>query len=118
MDPLRAFRIGDWFVQPARCRVSNGDRTIHLRAKVMDLLVFLAAHGGDVVTKEAILETVWRTRFVSESALTRAITELRQAFDDHPASPWLLETIPKRGYRLVPTVVPVDEEAPAVASAD
>ena len=113
--PMPAFRIGDWFVQPAFVPRIERPLTIHLRPKVWTCWC-LAAHGGEVVTKETLLETVWRTRFVTESALTRAVTELRQALDDQVAAPWLLETIPKRGYRLIPAVVPVEGEARAPAA--
>ena len=81
---------------------------VQLRAKVMDLLTYLAARPGEVVSKEQLLDDVWGSRAVSESALTRTVTELRQALGDNAEAPHLLETIPKRGYRLIGSVVSVD----------
>jgi DNA-binding winged helix-turn-helix (wHTH) protein len=98
------FRLGDWRVQPALCRLSQDGRTVQVRPKVMDLLVFLSRAPGVVISKEALLNEVWRTEAVSESALTRTITELRQAVGDSAESPHILETIPKRGYRLIAPV--------------
>ena len=105
------FRLGDWHVQPALDRASRDGRTIHLRAKVMDLLVCLAGHRGQVVSKDDILNEVWKSEFVSESALTRVVADLRQAFDDDVDHPAVIETIPKRGYRLIPPVVAIPDVA-------
>ena len=105
----QAFRIGDWQVEPLLGRISKEGRMVHLRAKVMDLLVFLVERAGQVVSKDELLNGVWGTEFVSESALTRVVTELRQAFGDDVERPWLIETIPKRGYRLIAPVVATAE---------
>ena len=101
------FRVGDWLVQPDQCRLSSDGRIVQVRAKVMDLLTYLAAHPGEVVSKERLLDDLWGSRMVSESALTRTVTELRQALGDDAEAPHLLETIPKRGYRLIGSVVAV-----------
>jgi DNA-binding winged helix-turn-helix (wHTH) protein/tetratricopeptide (TPR) repeat protein len=100
-----AFRLGDWVVQPDLNQVSRDGRVNHLRPRVMDLLVFLADRAGQVVSKDDLLEHVWGAKFVAESSLTTALTELRQVFEDDSRRPWLLETIPKRGYRLITTPV-------------
>jgi tetratricopeptide (TPR) repeat protein len=57
-----------------------------------------------VVSKDALLNEVWGTEAVSESALTRTVTELRHALGDSAECPQILETIPKRGYRLIAPV--------------
>lgn len=101
------FHLGDWVVQPEQCRLSKDGRTVQVRAKVMDLLAYLAERPGQVVSKERLLDDVWGSQAVTESALTRTVTELRQALGDNADEPQLLETIPKRGYRLIGPVVPV-----------
>jgi TolB-like protein len=73
----------------------------------MDLLTYLAERPGEVVSKERLLDDLWGSQAVSESALTRTVTELRQALGDNADTPHLLETIPKRGYRLIGSVVPL-----------
>ena len=104
------FFVGDWHVHPARCRLSRDGQTTPVRPKVMDLLVYLAQAPGRVVSKDALLNDVWGTDAVSESALTRTVAELRQALGDSAETPRILETIPKRGYRLI---APVSVEHPA-----
>jgi len=100
------FYLGDWLIQPTLNRATRDGRLVHLRPKVMDVLVVLSARPGAVLSKDALLEGAWGTEFVSESALTSVVAELRQAFDDNVERPWLIETIPKRGYRLLAEVRP------------
>jgi DNA-binding winged helix-turn-helix (wHTH) protein/tetratricopeptide (TPR) repeat protein len=102
------FHLGEWRAHPSQCRLSRDGRTIQVRPKVMDLLVFLARAPGVVVAKETLLNQVWKSEAVSESALTRTVTELRQALGDSAECPRILETIPKRGYRLIARVSDAD----------
>lgn len=77
----------------------------------MDVLVRIAAGEGAVVARATIIDAVWATRYVSDSVLTRAIAEIRRALGDSPASPRYLETVTKRGYRVVATVTPCPADA-------
>jgi len=59
-DPRAAFHLGDWLVEPSLDRIARGAVLRHLRPRLMDLLVFLRAQAARVVTKDDILEHVWR----------------------------------------------------------
>lgn len=74
----------------------------------MEVLVCLASRPGEPVSKQELLNTVWADAFVTEDVLARTISELRRAFEDKPRQPRFIETIPKRGYRLVAFVEPAD----------
>lgn len=100
------FRLGRWTVQPRLSSLRSPAGSIHLEPKAMDLLVFLAARSGQVVSKVEILEAVWEGRAVSDDVLTGTISQLRRALGDDARRPTWIETIPKRGYRLL---VPVGE---------
>ena len=100
----RDFCLAGWLVQPALNRVTCGERVVHLRPKAMDVLVLLAQRSGQVVRQEVIIDTVWAKEFIGDSALKTAVFELRAAFSDDPHAPKIIETIPKRGYRLVAPV--------------
>lgn len=101
-------QLGDWLVEPELCRISRGGREIHLRPKLMDLLVFLASNPGRVVSKSDILDRVWPNQFVVEGVLGRSIADLRDVLEDNARSPRFIETIARRGYRLI---APVSEHA-------
>ncbi len=99
--------IDGWLVQPMLNLLSRDGVSVRLRAQLMDLLVCFANHPGRVLRKEELLAEVWEGRWVAESALSRCIAELRAAIGDDADRPRVIETIIKRGYRLIaPVEVP------------
>jgi TolB-like protein/DNA-binding winged helix-turn-helix (wHTH) protein len=102
------FRVGPWLACPDRnCLILQG-QVHHITPKSMDLLVYLAKRCGEVVPKTDIFHEVWTGTFVSDDALTRCIGELRRAFGETFQQPKILETVAKRGYRIVAPVVWVE----------
>ena len=101
------FQLGAWVVRPQLNILVRDQRTIHLEPKMMGVLVCLAQRSGEVVPKEQLVQEVWRGTFVTDDVLIRCISELRKAFGDNAGRPTIIETIPKRGYRLLLPVVPV-----------
>jgi DNA-binding winged helix-turn-helix (wHTH) protein len=81
---------------------------VHLQPKVMGVLVCLAQQAGQPVSKEKLLQSVWPDTFVSDDVLKRSISELRRVFEDDAQESRIIQTIPKRGYRLVVPVEPVN----------
>jgi len=108
-----SFLLGEWRVEPTLNRLIQGERSVQLEHKAMDVLLCLAGHAGDVVTKHELLDAVWETEFVSDNTLQRRIAELRDAFGDDALDPRYIETIRKRGYRLIAEVGPIRDEADA-----
>ena len=100
-DLNKGFQLGSWLVEPARGQLSGVDGDRHLEPKVMDVLVQLSSRAGKLVRRDERLRAVWGERAVSDEPLTRAIGELRRALGDSRESPTYIETIPKRGYRLL-----------------
>ena len=98
------FRLAEWLAQPSLNRLSCGDQLVQVEPKLMDVLVFLAENAGRVVSKNEITDAVWSEVFVTESVITRSIAGLRRAFGDDVKSPSFIETISKRGYRLIAEV--------------
>jgi DNA-binding winged helix-turn-helix (wHTH) protein len=96
------FHVGDsHHVDPSLNSVTGPAGTIRLEPKVMQVLVLLAAHPGEVVAKERLIQTVWPDVFVTDDVLTRAISELRRVFGDDAKDSRFIQTIPKSGYRLI-----------------
>ena len=83
----------------------------------MQVLVCLAEHAGETQSKEDLLQIVWPDTFVSDDALKHCISELRRVFEDDARQPRVIQTIAKRGYRLIAPIhsttvaVPVPETA-------
>lgn len=96
--------IGEWTVRRDLNELRRHDRQVRLEPRAMNLLVYLAGRAGRVTSKQEILEAVWKGVFVSDSALTRTIADLRRSLGDDAKDPRYLETISKRGYRLLAPV--------------
>lgn len=112
------FRVGPWLVQASLNAITHDGVTIHLEPKVMQVLVCLAQHPGELLSKEKLLQTVWPDTFVSEDVLKRSISELRRVFEDDAREPRIIQTIPKRGYRLIAHVDPFTPEPSRSSSKD
>jgi DNA-binding winged helix-turn-helix (wHTH) protein len=98
------FRIDDWLIQPQINSVEKEGKTWHLEPKVMQVLVHLASHPNEVLSKDRLLEAVWHNTFVGDDVLVRCISEIRYVFGDDPKSSRVIQTIPKGGYRLIAAV--------------
>ena len=98
------FRIDDWLIQPQINSVEKEGKTWHLEPKVMQVLVHLASHPNEVLSKDRLLEAVWHNTFVGDDVLVRCISEIRYVFGDDPKSSRVIQTIPKGGYRLIAPV--------------
>jgi DNA-binding winged helix-turn-helix (wHTH) protein len=107
-DPVD-LRIDGWLVQPMLNLLTRGDVRVRVRAQLMDLLVCLARRPGRVFQRDEIVAEVWDGRWIAESALSRCVAELRAALRDDARQPRVIETITKRGYRIIAPVEQVSE---------
>jgi TolB-like protein len=98
---MGSFRLDQWLVHPALNTISSNGIAVRLEPKQMEVLMCLARTPAEPISKEKLLRSVWPDTFVGDDVLTRCISELRRAFKDDARVPRFIETIPKRGYRLV-----------------
>jgi len=105
------FRIGQWLVQPTLNSISDHESSKRVEPKMMQVLVHLAAHAGQVVSKEQLMGAAWPDTFVTDDVLLRCISELRKALSDDPREPRFIQTIAKKGYRLMAPVEWMDRSA-------
>jgi DNA-binding winged helix-turn-helix (wHTH) protein/tetratricopeptide (TPR) repeat protein/energy-coupling factor transporter ATP-binding protein EcfA2 len=101
------FRLGDWLVAADENLLLRGKERIPLQPKVMQVLAYLAEHCGQVVSAEQLLIDCWRGAFHGDNPVHKTVAVLRKALDDDPMHPRYIQTIRKRGYRmLVPVSFP------------
>lgn len=112
VTPMQDYRIDGWLIQPALNRLVRGATAIRVRPQLIDVLGCLATRPGIVVSKEQLLALVWSDRFVAASGVARCVAELRQVLADDARQPRIIETISKRGYRLIARVEPAAEPEP------
>jgi len=89
---------------------------IRLQDQPAKLLTLLATHPGELITRVDIQKALWADgEFVEyEHAINTAIKKVREALDDDPAKPRLIETLPRKGYRFVAKVESIEDETPVV----
>lgn len=105
-----ALRIGTWTYLPDLGTLQRGGVVHHLEPKQAEVLSFLAAEPGAMRSKTEIMDAVWGDVCVTEEVLTNAVYQLRRSLGDSARNPEFIETIAKKGYRLIAAVAP----APAV----
>jgi len=108
------FVLGEWCVEPSLnqlTRLARGSASQRITPKAMEVLLVLVSRGGELVTREELLASVWSDVHVQEEVLTRAVADLRKALDDDRKDPRYIETIPKRGYRVIAAVTPADRSS-------
>jgi DNA-binding winged helix-turn-helix (wHTH) protein/predicted ATPase len=106
---------------PFRLNVETGEllhagRITKLTLKSTQLLLALAQHHGELVSKQELFRAVWKGRVVSDAALTTCVQELREALQDDARQPRYIETLHRRGYRLLVPLVPLAPAAPPAST--
>lgn len=105
-DPVR---IGDWTLHPQLHQLTGPLGDAHLEPKAVAVLLDLARHAGHVRSRDELLDAVWGDAFVGEAVLTHCIWELRRALGDQARNPRYIQTIPRRGYRLLAEVESIQD---------
>lgn len=98
------FRIGALLVQPERLTIGIDGEELALEPRMMEVLIALAEHAGEVVSAEQLLIEVWRGTFYGDNPVHKVIAQLRKLVGDDSRAPKYIETIRKRGYRLIAAV--------------
>jgi len=103
-DLIKGFHFGPWHVVPERDVIIDGEDARHIEPIVMNVFVVLASHSGGVVTKDQLIDAVWDGRPQADEVITRCISALRRSLGDDAKTPQYIETLQKRGYRVMQRV--------------
>ncbi len=96
------FFVAEWRVRPALGQLERGEHSVSIEARSLQVLVCLARHAPNVVSKQRLIREVWGEEvFVTEEVLSHAVWELRKAFGDEARNPRYIQTVAKKGYRLL-----------------
>ena len=97
-------RFGAFQIDPRTWTLTNAGRSVDLSPRLVEILAYLAARAGTIVTKDELLDHFWPDVHIAENTLTRAIADIRKAIGDSSESPKYVQTLARRGYRFVPSV--------------
>lgn len=100
---LQGFYLGEFFVEPLSGQVTGPQGSAHLPPTASEVLLCLARRPSVVVDKEELLAEVWGSGRGSPEALSHAISDIRHALGDRADNPAFIQTLPRRGYRLIVT---------------
>ncbi|MGI9204962.1 MAG: winged helix-turn-helix domain-containing protein [Woeseiaceae bacterium] len=108
MDPAREqpFQLGAWLVEPELNRLNLGEQVIHLEPKSMQVLLCLCRRPGKVVSADAIIAEVWDNRPMGENPVYKSVAKLRSALSEGTDAAEYIQTVPKKGYRLIAPIGP------------
>ncbi len=98
------FFVADWRISPVLGRLERGEVAQTVEPRSIQVLTCLARHAPNVVSKQRLIQEVWGDGFVTEEVLSHAVWELRKAFGDEAKNPSYIQTIARRGYRLLAPV--------------
>lgn len=103
MPPIqeKSVQLGHFQLLPESCRVRCKDKFIRLERKSMEVLLFLAARPGEIISRAEILDAIWPNIAAGDQALNRAISNIRKSLNDCVDTPSVIETIPYKGYRII-----------------
>ena len=110
------FTLGDVRVEPDTLTIIAKNGAQPIEARVMDVLLLLVREAPRTVSPEEMLDTVWGDVVVSDNSVHRAIATLRKALAMTAKAPRYVQTVTKRGYRLLETATPVDSADASAAS--
>ncbi len=106
------YAFGDYELDVDARELRRAGAVVPTEPQVFDVLAYLVEHRGRMVTKQELLDAVWATSFVTESALSSRIKAARQALGDDGKAQRVIRTLHGRGYRFVAPVrvlaIPVD----------
>jgi len=106
---VSAFHLNTAIVRPKLNEIELDGRIERLPCRFIDVLAVLAERPGEVWTKRELLERIWNDPLVGDEALSHAVWILRRALGDDAKKPRYIETIPRRGYRLIAELAPLAE---------
>src|SRR5215468_3688278 len=106
VTPNEPFRVGGRLVTPSANEIDG----VRVDSKAMDMLVVLAKAAPDVVSTEDLLKEVWPDVLVVDNVVYQAVAQLRKALGDDARASRYIETVPRRGYRLIAPVERIEQK--------
>ncbi len=95
-------KLAGFTLDPERVELRRGDELIKIRHQTLQLLLYLARHRGQTVSRSELATHLWGQADIDyDQRLNAAVRDLRKTLGDNAQSPTILQTVPRQGYRLV-----------------
>ncbi len=100
----KPFYLENLYIDPTKSLIRSSDGINNVQPKVMEVLVYLCAHQGSIVSVEDLLDACWPNQYINDSAVHKCITQLRKALGDTSKTRTFIKTVSKKGYMVVAKV--------------
>jgi DNA-binding winged helix-turn-helix (wHTH) protein len=114
---VTTYRFGSFVLDTVTYRLCRDAETLDLTARQLDLLAYLVARPGQLVTRDDLFRDLWPGVAVTDNALTQLMSDLRRTLEDGRTPPRYVETVARRGYRFVAPVEASDRATPSLPPA-
>ena len=104
----KAFFFEGYTLDLRRGSVCAGDRELALRPKSFNVLCYLVANAGRLISKDELAKAVWPNISVTDESVTRCVSDVRQALDDTDQR--IIKTVLGRGYVFIAPISEPDED--------
>ena len=101
------YRFDQFELDTKQFSLRTGGSHIHIEPLVFDLLCFFVENAGKVLSRDAIIERVWKGRFVSDAAVSSCVKAVRKALGDDGENQNFIRTVRGRGFQFTAPVVSV-----------
>jgi DNA-binding winged helix-turn-helix (wHTH) protein/predicted ATPase len=106
------WHFGSFRLDLANACLWHAEQPVILRPKTFAVLVYLVTHAGQLVTKEALFDSIWPETTVGDGVLKTSMNELRKALGETAKAPQWIATVYRRGYRFVAPVTLMESTPP------
>jgi len=112
----QAYAFGPFRLVPGERILRRGNQVLPLPPKAFETLLLLVRNAGHLMRKEELMTALWPDSFVEEGSLASQISLLRKGLEEAGAAGAYIQTVPKLGYRFLPSVTRTWASGPAVGT--
>ena len=112
-----SYRFDNYYLDARNRQLWRDEQLLPLTSKYFDVLLLLVSNSGRLVEKQLIFDLVWNGVFVTDSALTQCIKDVRRQLGDDASNPRYIKTVPKHGYIFIGQAV-ASRVAPDLTAAE
>jgi tetratricopeptide (TPR) repeat protein/DNA-binding winged helix-turn-helix (wHTH) protein len=109
----RLYRLDGVQIDPSRICLTRDGEERHLRPQTFQVLIYLLEQRDRLVTRDELIDYVWRDTAVTDNALEQCLAEIRKVLGDDSRNPRFIKTVPRAGYRFIGKVEEVSTAAEA-----
>ena len=84
--------------------LKENDNQVKVEPQVFDLLVYMIENRGKLIDHQELIESIWKGRIVSDSAIAARISAARKAVGDNGKDQLVIKTVPRKGFKFLPTI--------------